>query len=41
MVKWINFVLFVIAAAFAAWYFGAIQTVVEAFDAWLKYIGAK
>ena len=39
--KWVSFILFLVVAAWVAWYFGILQGVGGAFDDWLKYIGAK
>ena len=39
--KWVTFVLVVIVAGWAAWYFGVLQGLIEPFDDWMKYIGVK
>lgn len=39
--KWVTFVLVLIVAAWAAWYFGILAGLVEPFDDWMKYIGVK
>jgi hypothetical protein len=39
--KWVTFVLVLIVAAWAAWYFGILAGLVEPFDDWMKYIGFK
>lgn len=37
--KWVSFVLVLIVAAWAAWYFGLLKDVAKPFEAWAKWIG--
>jgi hypothetical protein len=39
MVKVISFLLVLALAVAAAWHFGALQAVGDAFDGWMRYIG--
>jgi len=39
--KWVSFALVLIAVLAGLWYFGVAQEIGDAFDGWLRWIGAR